>query len=739
MIQSGRSLKPGDDRAQATLFAVEKDQNIDVFVSYSAADRERVRAFVGGLEAAGLKIWWDTRIAPGAGFDAEIQAALDNARCVLVVWSHNSVDSEWVITEASEGMERGVLVPVAIDDVRPPLAFRRRQTLDASDPQADAAHVVAAVQSVLDGRAIEVLRQGTARPTGHNRWMGALLLVLGISVGILGSYWFLGSLTVQTSSESPVRIPWQPEAWAGLSNPLSPRFTMAMSPEGDVLAYVGRDPSGVTGLHIRRLDQLNTVRLSGTDGAEMPFFSADGQWIGYVDDGVMKRVPVDGGDPSIITALEPGNPGGASWSADGNIAFSGTAGGLKTVSASGGDVVTLTELDASRDEYTHRTPNFVPDHNALLFSILANDRHEIWILDLATGERRYLFDGISARFVNPGHIVYAKAESVSQGSLWAVPFDTDQMTVIGAHQAIQGAVAGRDGSAFASGHTGPIVYFPIQGERFGELLVVDTDGTSRVLQSGPLFTTPEFSSDGQSIAVATHDEIAGSFDLHIFDVATGSSRRIDEGSSFPLWSPDDKAILYTTDGVGLVMRTLNSSASPEVLVPSKHISTGPGAWIDDGRTLVLQIGTSSDWDIYSMQLGSEPRLLIDHARPSYPTISENGRWVAFCTWARGVIVGSFPDLSSTITPSKNGCNPRWGPSDEQLYFQQGGKLWAIPTKVGDAITFGETQLVADLGFALYRGYDIDRDGRLVLTRQAYDSPKPPVLLANWRSMLSPQD
>ena len=92
---------------------MDKDQNIDVFVSYSAADRERVRAFVAALEAANLKVWWDSRIAPGAGFDAEIQAALDNARCVLVVWSHSSVDSEWVITEASEGMERGVLVPLA--------------------------------------------------------------------------------------------------------------------------------------------------------------------------------------------------------------------------------------------------------------------------------------------------------------------------------------------------------------------------------------------------------------------------------------------------------------------------------------------------------------------------------------------------------------------------------------------------------------------------------------------------
>ena len=97
---------------------------IDVFVSYSEADRERVRPLVEALERDDLSVWWDRRIAPGAGFDAEIQQALDAARCVLVVWSRHSISSEWVITEANEGLERGVLVPVSIDEVRPPLALK---------------------------------------------------------------------------------------------------------------------------------------------------------------------------------------------------------------------------------------------------------------------------------------------------------------------------------------------------------------------------------------------------------------------------------------------------------------------------------------------------------------------------------------------------------------------------------------------------------------------------------------
>lgn len=704
---------------------------------------------MGALEAAGLKVWWDTRIAPGAGFDAEIQAALDNARSVLVAWSHTSINSEWVITEANEGSERGVLVPISIDDVKPPLAFRRRQTLDASNPQSDAADVVAAVQAVLDDRPIEILRHGSDRPTGRNRWLSAFQLALALAVGVVGTYWLLGSSTEQSSAASPVRIPWQPEAWDGVTSPGHPVFSMAMSPAGDVLAYVERDSSGVTGLRIRHLDRLNSAKLPGTEGAAMPFFSADGQWVGYVDDGFMKRVPVGGGDPSIITALETGETYGASWGADGTIVFTETGTSLKSVSESGGDVVLLTELDASRNEYSHRLPSFVPGHDLLLFSVLANFRHEVWVLDLATGERRYLFDGLSARFVYPGHIIYAKMETGTQGSLWAVPFDTDQMAVAGTHQSIQGAVSGREGSAFASGHTGPIVYFPSQGEPFGELVLVETDGTSSVLRSGPLFSMPVFSSDGQRIAVGERDQLAAGFDLYIVEVATGSAQLIDEGGTAnPLWSPDDKAIIYSSGGVGLVRRSLDGNNSTEVLAASTELtSTAPSAWIDGGRTLVLGFtyNPPSDWDIYSMQmdeqpLDKQPRLLIDHERPSFPSITEDGRWVAFCTWPRGVIVGSFPDLTYTMSPSETGCLPRWGPSDEHLYFQRDNKLWRLPAEIGNTITFGETELVADLGiFGSAPAYDIDQDGRLVLARRYFDSPKPPVVLGYWRSTLSQQD
>ena len=102
----------------------------DVFISYSSEDRDRVRPLVATLERGGWDVWWDRQIDAGVAFDREIERAIDEAKCIVVVWSSTSVESEWVRTEAGEGLEKGNLVPVLIEDVKPPLAFRRIQAID---------------------------------------------------------------------------------------------------------------------------------------------------------------------------------------------------------------------------------------------------------------------------------------------------------------------------------------------------------------------------------------------------------------------------------------------------------------------------------------------------------------------------------------------------------------------------------------------------------------------------------
>jgi hypothetical protein len=99
----------------------------DVFLSYATEDRGRLGPIVAALESRGWTVWWDRTIAPGLSFDREIERALNAAKCVVVLWSASSVESDWVKIEAAEAAGRRVLVPAMIDEVVIPLEFRRIQ------------------------------------------------------------------------------------------------------------------------------------------------------------------------------------------------------------------------------------------------------------------------------------------------------------------------------------------------------------------------------------------------------------------------------------------------------------------------------------------------------------------------------------------------------------------------------------------------------------------------------------
>ena len=107
----------------------------DIFISYASADRPKARALAKSLKQQGWTVWWDRKITPGQSFDNVLEAALNAAKCVVVLWSHASCSSDWVKNEAAEGKRRGILVPAFIEDISPPFEFRRIQAANLVDWQ----------------------------------------------------------------------------------------------------------------------------------------------------------------------------------------------------------------------------------------------------------------------------------------------------------------------------------------------------------------------------------------------------------------------------------------------------------------------------------------------------------------------------------------------------------------------------------------------------------------------------
>jgi hypothetical protein len=112
----------------------------DIFLSYTRADKHRAELFSELFARQGWSVWWDRQIPPGRSFDETIEYALNSARCVVVLWSQDSVSSRWVRTEAAEGLAREILVPVLIDPVPIPLEFKRVEAADLSDWQGSSPH-----------------------------------------------------------------------------------------------------------------------------------------------------------------------------------------------------------------------------------------------------------------------------------------------------------------------------------------------------------------------------------------------------------------------------------------------------------------------------------------------------------------------------------------------------------------------------------------------------------------------
>jgi TolB-like protein len=182
----------------------------DIFISYASEDRDRIHPLVDALQRHGWTVWWDREIVPGADFARRIEAAIAAARCVVVVWTEASVDSTWVQSEALEGLERRILVPVRLDPVSLPLAFRHKNAAQLHPWTGDDSHpefqrLLRGIEETLSGipSPSDTPFRRVSPPASRSRFTlpGILILAVAIALAATTSWWL---------ARSPVRTPSAP-------------------------------------------------------------------------------------------------------------------------------------------------------------------------------------------------------------------------------------------------------------------------------------------------------------------------------------------------------------------------------------------------------------------------------------------------------------------------------------------------------------------------------------------------
>ena len=394
-------------------------------------------------------------------------------------------------------------------------------------------------------------RAAFAAAPARSRWREVAMFLLGSAAAGL-ALWF----AMRPSPEAPRHPALQPHpsrrhSPGGRARSRHGRRS-PLSRDGATVLFVGRGPGTRRQIYRRRLDGLTVEAVPGTEGGDMPFLSPDGEWLGFAAEGKLKRVPIGGGQPTVI--CDAPEPRGASWGDDDTIVFAPeVTGRLSRVAASGGTPTALTQEDSPRVE-GHRWPLVLPGVQAALFNVEPQSNHEedrtIDVVRLDTGERRTLVRNASyARYVG-GYLLYGQA-----GTLFAAPFDLSRLELTGPPVAVLEDVRmdlTATGRVFVDvSPSGSLVYvpgFPRPGER--SLVWINRQGQLEpVTEDKRAFRSARLSPDGHSVAVTIQDS---SNNLWVHDLRRASWNRLTfEGNVLtPAWTPDGQRVIYSANPAG---------------------------------------------------------------------------------------------------------------------------------------------------------------------------------------------
>lgn len=529
---------------------------------------------------------------------------------------------------------------------------------------------------------------------------------------------------------------------------------VAISPDGQRVAFVAASAEGKTLLWIRSLDALTAQELAGTEGATSPFWSPDSRSLGFFTGGKLKKIDVSGGPP--ITLCDAQDNRGGTWNRDGVIVFAPTnISALQKVSASGGVPAAATVL--ARGELGHIRPSFLPDGRHFLYSTIAprpGSGGPIYLGSLDSSERKLLLNATSANALYAqGNLLFLR-----DTTLVAQPFDTRRSVLTGDASPIadQIRISGslQPYAYFSASENGALAYQMGAETASSQLAWFDRTGMQiSVLGDPAAYTDIELSPDGKRASVSIPDEGKGR-NIWIYDVARGLRTRFtfDPADQFaPIWSPDGSRIVFNSRRKGsldLFQKAASGSGNEEVLLEDT-VDKFPASWSPDGKfILYVRSGPSRSNDLFVLPLAGDRKpfpFLQTQFSESDGRISPDGRWVVYSSNESGrneIYVAPFPGSGGKWQISSGGgAYPRWRHDGSEIfYLAPDNKLMAASVNSKGAnfeVSAVKPLFTTRIATQGSYKYDVSPDGQKFLVdaapEQAMSSPITIVL--NWTAGL----
>ena len=598
------------------------------------------------------------------------------------------------------------------------------------------------LDEILSGEAESEIARPAGPGPGWKTWGALSLAAIAIAATASLVTWNLKPTSTprREVSRQTITLP-SGQQLADLQSPI-----LALAPDDKHLAYVATQ-KGESGrqIYLWSLEQGTARPVPGSAGANTPFFSEDGQWLGFYNgQNRLMKVPVKGGVAESL--MEVVRPYGVSWIAGRRIAVASLGSVIRGLSDDGSTVQSLTRFQTG--ETLHAWPTFLPGNKAMVFTV-SSTASAIAVQRFGDESHRTVVTGAGKqmpRYSPSGHLIYAQT-----GNLMAVPFDLEQLNVSESAvptTVLSGLQHTSSNPLFTVSASGSLAYVP------GEFRADDAFNIVRVSRSGTELKTfdaparfyyqPRLSNDGNRLAVDVREEPA--LQVWLYDLVRARispfTYPAERDNRHALWTPDSQRIVIQSGKDGtrqLFSRPANGGGLEKMThfaPPSADADTYtiPSSFCSDGRLIFTRlVPTAELWELNTKpSSGHVPKPVrrdLPMSADGAPHLSPDCRWLAYVldeSGRREVYLRPYPSLDSKHQISTDGgTEPVWNPdpTKRELFYRNGQDMMAVQIS-DEGVATGKIEKLFSGPYGTAGGgyaranYDVFPDGSFLMLKPA---------------------